>query len=51
MSDFFKEGPEGEADYFNDPQFGFVFLKSSEKYRLLSPNKPEEFGGFLVSSL
>lgn len=43
---FFKEGPEGEADYFKGPQFDFVFLKSFEKYRLLSANKPEGFGGF-----
>jgi len=41
---FFEEGPEGEVDYFNGLQFGFA--KSSEKYRLLSPNKPEGFAGF-----
>lgn len=41
---FFKEGRYREADYVNGPQFGFVSLKSSEKYRLSSPNKPEGFG-------
>lgn len=46
---FFKGGSEGKADYFSEPELGFVNF--SENYRLLSHNRPERYGGLFSACL